>query len=64
VLADCLPSDYPEAVGVLLRSLGPEHATDELIGVGMAPFFYLPHTCTSRSAGSITSTCRWTRNTS
>lgn len=28
---------------VLLRSLGPEHATDELMGAGMAPFFYLPH---------------------
>jgi hypothetical protein len=27
---------------VLLRSLGPEHATDELLGVGMAPFFYSP----------------------
>ena len=39
-----LPSSYPEAIGILLRSLGPEHATDELIGVGMAPFFYLPHT--------------------
>jgi 3-methyladenine DNA glycosylase AlkC len=43
-LGACLPADYPDAVGVLLRSLGPEHATDELIGVGMAPFFYLPHT--------------------
>src|SRR5687767_9198431 len=39
-----LPSSYPEAIGILRRSLGPEHATDELIGVGMAPFFYLPHT--------------------
>lgn len=39
-----LPQAYPEAVTVLLRSLGSEHATDELIGVGMAPFFYLPHT--------------------
>ncbi|HKY20319.1 MAG TPA: hypothetical protein VJM31_03795 [Vicinamibacterales bacterium] len=39
-----LPPAYPEAVKILLRSLGPEHATDELIGVGMAPFFYLPHT--------------------
>ena len=29
---------------MLLASLGPEHATDELLGVGMAPFFYLPHT--------------------
>jgi 3-methyladenine DNA glycosylase AlkC len=43
-LGACLPPAYPEAVGVLLRSLGPEHATDELVGVGMAPFFYLPHT--------------------
>ena len=39
-----LPQAYPEAVAVLLRSLGPEHATDELLGVGMAPFYYLPHT--------------------
>ncbi len=39
-----LPAEYPEAIGVLLRSLGPEHPTDELLGVGMAPFFYLPHT--------------------
>lgn len=38
-----LPSAYPDAVDVLLRSLGPEHATDELVDVGMAPFFYLPH---------------------
>ena len=42
-LATHLPQSYPEAVDVLLRSLGPEHATDELLGVGMAPFFYLPH---------------------
>jgi 3-methyladenine DNA glycosylase AlkC len=39
-----LPTSYPEAIDVLLRSLGPEHATDELLGLGMAPFFYLPHT--------------------
>jgi 3-methyladenine DNA glycosylase AlkC len=39
-----LPPSYPDAIDVLLRSLGPEHATDELIGAGMAPFFYLPHT--------------------
>ena len=39
-----LPPSYPDAIGILVRSLGPEHATDELIGVGMAPFFYLPHT--------------------
>jgi 3-methyladenine DNA glycosylase AlkC len=43
-LAECLPGDYPRAVAILLRSLGPEHASDELIGAGMAPFFYLPHT--------------------
>lgn len=43
-LAAHLPADYVEAVEVLLRSLGPKHATDELLGVGMAPFFYLPHT--------------------
>lgn len=42
-LAKHLPSDYPAALDVLLRSLGPEHATDELVGAGMAPFFYLPH---------------------
>jgi len=43
-LAVHLPRAYPDAIDVLLRSLGPEHATDELIGAGMAPFFYLPHT--------------------
>lgn len=43
-LADHLPRDYPEAIAVLLRSLGPELASDELIGGGMAPFYYLPHT--------------------
>jgi len=39
-----LPANYPDAIDILLRSLGPEHATDELLGVGMAPFYYLPHT--------------------
>ena len=39
-----LPASYPDAIDILLRSLGPEHATDELLGVGMAPFYYLPHT--------------------
>ena len=43
-LAAHLPPSYPDAVVLLLRSLGPEHAGDELIGAGMAPFFYLPHT--------------------
>src|SRR5687768_15073033 len=44
VLADYLPDDYPTAIDILLRSLGPEHASDELIGAGMEPFFYYPHT--------------------
>jgi 3-methyladenine DNA glycosylase AlkC len=39
-----LPSDYPTALGVVMRSLGPELDSDELIGVGMAPFRYLPYT--------------------
>ncbi|MBK8012510.1 MAG: DNA alkylation repair protein [Deltaproteobacteria bacterium] len=42
-LSKHLPPAYPNAIDVLLRSLGPEHATEELVGVGMAPFFYLPH---------------------
>ena len=42
-LAAHLPQSYPEAIEVLLRSLGPEHASDELVGAGMAPFYYLPH---------------------
>ncbi|HVS32014.1 MAG TPA: DNA alkylation repair protein [Thermoanaerobaculia bacterium] len=43
VLAQFLPPAYPEAIDVLLRSLGPEHESDELLGVGMAPFYYMPH---------------------
>lgn len=43
-MAAHLPKEYPRAVQVLLRSLGPKHTSDELLGVGMAPFFYLPHT--------------------
>jgi 3-methyladenine DNA glycosylase AlkC len=43
-LATTLPREYPEAIDVLLRSLGPELVSDELIGAGMAPFYYLPHT--------------------
>ncbi len=38
-----LPARYADAAEVLVRSLGPEHASDELEGAGMAPFFYLPH---------------------
>ena len=43
-LASHLPAEYPDAIDILLRSLGPEHASDELVGAGMEPFFYLPHT--------------------
>ncbi len=43
VLGHHLPSAYPKAIEILLRSIGPEHKTEELLGVGMAPFFYLPH---------------------
>ena len=42
-MARHLPSRYPDAIDVIVRSLGPVHATDELEGVGMGPFFYLPH---------------------
>jgi 3-methyladenine DNA glycosylase AlkC len=42
-LAAHLPSSYPSALAIILRSLGPEHHSDELVGAGMAPFFYLPH---------------------
>lgn len=38
-----LPPEYPRAIELLLRSLGARHQSDELLGGGMAPFFYLPH---------------------
>ena len=41
-LGDHLPADYPEALEVVLRSLGPP--VDSAMGQGMAPFLYLPHT--------------------
>jgi 3-methyladenine DNA glycosylase AlkC len=43
-LSKHLPPSYPDAIAVLLQSLGAEHPSAELIGAGMAPFFYLPHT--------------------
>ena len=42
-LAQHLPSDYPRAIEVLLASLGPNRQR-RAVGVGIAPFFYLPHT--------------------
>jgi 3-methyladenine DNA glycosylase AlkC len=50
-LADHLPDDYPSAIDVLLRSLGPEHTVDELLGTAMAPFYYLPHTLFVAASG-------------
>ncbi|MCX7228193.1 MAG: DNA alkylation repair protein [Burkholderiales bacterium] len=41
-LGDHLPAEYPEALEVVLRSLGPP--VDSAMGQGMAPFLYLPHT--------------------
>lgn len=43
-LAKHLPPRYPDALAILVASLGPEHEKEELEGAGMAPFFYLPHT--------------------
>ncbi|MBL8952763.1 MAG: DNA alkylation repair protein [Myxococcaceae bacterium] len=42
-LGDALPADYPQAVDVLVRSLGAERVGEEG-PAGMEPFFYLPHT--------------------
>jgi len=43
-LAAHLPADFEAAIELLLRSLGPAHPGDEILGAGMEPFFYLPHT--------------------
>ncbi len=40
-MARALPADYPRALDVVLRSLGPPLVASE--GNGMAPFHYLPH---------------------
>ncbi len=40
-LRQYLPGDYGEAVGILIKSLGPKLTKTE--GNGMAPFLYLPH---------------------
>jgi 3-methyladenine DNA glycosylase AlkC len=42
-LAAALPAEYPRALEVLLAALGPELEGDELLGVGMGPFIYLPY---------------------
>lgn len=40
-MADCLPSNFSEAMEILLASMGPELTQTE--GNGLAPFFYMPH---------------------
>lgn len=42
-LAEQLPPRFEEAAEVLIASLGPEQQATA--GNGMAPFFYLPHSC-------------------
>lgn len=42
-LAAHLPDEYAKAIGILIQSLGPEIEGDENLGIGMAPFYYLPH---------------------
>ncbi|MBL8816017.1 MAG: hypothetical protein JNL58_08300 [Planctomyces sp.] len=43
VIREHLPSDFSEAIEILTRSLGPELTATG--GNGMAPFFYMPHSC-------------------
>lgn len=38
-----LPKHYPDAIGILIESLGPK--LDRTEGQGIAPFLYLPHVC-------------------
>jgi 3-methyladenine DNA glycosylase AlkC len=38
-----LPQDFDEAATIVVASLGPPIDGDELTGVGMEPFVYLPH---------------------
>ncbi len=42
-LREYLPAEYPEAIDILIASIGPPLETTE--GHGMAPFLYLPHVC-------------------
>jgi 3-methyladenine DNA glycosylase AlkC len=46
-----LPRDYPEAVGILVASMGPEIAANDIAGQGMTPFLYLPHVAFIRDHG-------------
>ena len=46
-----LPEGYPEAVEILVRSLGPELDAPDVSGQGMTPFAYLPHVAFVRDHG-------------
>jgi hypothetical protein len=48
-LAGELPAEFDEAAKVLVASFGPELSATE--GNGLAPFFYLPHSCFIASRG-------------
>lgn len=48
-----LPDDPTGALAALVRTLGPTHTTDELLGVGMAPFKYFPHTVLIAELGPL-----------
>jgi 3-methyladenine DNA glycosylase AlkC len=48
-MADHLPREYPVALDIVLRSLGPPLSRTE--GHGMAPFVYLPHVYWVAEAG-------------
>lgn len=47
-----LPAAVPEALDVLVRSMGPELGGDALDGQGLAPFLYLPHAAFVRAHGA------------
>src|SRR5512138_831403 len=48
-----LPAGYREALAILVASLGPELPERGLEGLGMAPFFYLPHVAFVRAWGLL-----------
>ncbi len=54
-----LPEDPEAALRLVVRTLGAEHATDELIGVGMAPFRYQPATEIIGQLGPLAPEAGW-----
>jgi 3-methyladenine DNA glycosylase AlkC len=38
-----LPADYADAIGIVVRSFGPETRASTIDGAGMTPFYYMPH---------------------